>query len=352
MERDGYEIEPGQDWEVDLFRPEDAEGVVRLFLSVYGEGYPIRTYIDPALLKKENKAGRTISSVARTPRGDIVGHNALFSSAPYQRIYESGAGLVHAGYRGGNGIFTQMAAHGLEMAAKTFGVEAVYGESVCNHLFSQKMVHGLGCITFAVEVDLMPASAYSKEKSATDRVASLLDLKTIKFRPHRVYLPQVYENSLRFIYDGLNDRRDLSRSQETFPAGSQTLLNTRYFDFAQVSRIAVWNTGKDFASVFGEKESQVMRQGARVIQVWLKLSEPWVDKATEILRDKGYFLGGVLPRWFDSDGMLMQKIIGTPHWEDMKILTDRARRIVTIAREDWAEITGGVHGLGYGTMAG
>ena len=78
-----YRIEPGQLWEVDLFRPEDAKGVTQLFLSVYGKGYPIRTYIDPKALMEENAAGRIISSVARTPRGDIVGHNALFQSAPF-----------------------------------------------------------------------------------------------------------------------------------------------------------------------------------------------------------------------------------------------------------------------------
>jgi len=340
LEKDEYEIEPGQTWEVDLFQPEDAEGVARLFLSVYGKEYPVRTYIDPTLLKRENKARRTISSVARTLRGDIVGHNALFNSAPYQRIYESGAGLVHARYRGGKGIFTRMVAHGQEIGAKTFGVEAIYGESVCNHLFSQKLCQGLGWTTFAVEVDLMPASAYSKENSAQGRVTSVLDYKTIKPRPHRAYMPHVYQESLRFIYEGLEDKRDLCASEESFPRGSRTDTDTQYFGFAQVARITIWNTGKDFASVFGEKESQVVSQGAKVIQVWLKLSEPWVGKATELLRDKGYFLGGVLPRWFDSDGMLMQKIIGKPHWEDLKILTDRARRIVAIAKKDWTEITG------------
>jgi hypothetical protein len=340
LERDGYEIEPGQTWEVDFFRPEDSEGVARLFLSVYGEGYPIRTYIDPELLKKENKTGRTISTVARTPRGDIVGHNALFNSAPYERIYESGAGLVHAKYRGGKGVFTQMNLHGIEIAAKTFGVEAVYGESVCNHLFTQKMTHGLGCVTFAVEVDLMPASAYSKEKSALGRVASLLDFKIIRTRPHRIYLPQAYGEPLRFIYEVLENQRDLYVSEESFPVTSRTDTNIQYFDFAQVARITIWNTGRDFASVLGENEAQLLSQGAKVIQVWLKLSEPWVDRATEILREKGYFLGGVLPRWFDSDGMLMQKIIGKPHWDGIKILTDRARRILAIAREDWAETTG------------
>ena len=91
------------------------------------------------------------------------------------------------------------------------------------------MVHGLGCVTFAVEVDLMRASAYSKEKSATGRVASLLDNKTIKTRPHRVYLPRVYEESLRFIYQSLDDQRDLHRSEESFHRSSRTDTNTQIF---------------------------------------------------------------------------------------------------------------------------
>ena len=71
---------------MDLFRPEDAEGIANLFLSVYGEGYPVKTYLDPEKLREENAAGRVISSVARTEKGDIVGHNALYNSAPYRGV--------------------------------------------------------------------------------------------------------------------------------------------------------------------------------------------------------------------------------------------------------------------------
>jgi hypothetical protein len=52
-----------------------------------------------------------------------------------------------------------------------------------------------------------------------------------------------------------------------------------------------------------------------VIQVWLKFSSPWNGKVVDILRRKGYFLGGSLPRWFDEDGLLMQKVnhsVGAP----------------------------------------
>jgi hypothetical protein len=118
-----YTIDLGQEWEVDLFRPGDADGVVKLLLSVYDKGYPIKTYIDPELLIRENATGRTISSVARTPRGDIVGHLALFCSTLYEGIPEGGAGVVHMNNRGGQGILTKLAVHSIQEGAKRFGVE-------------------------------------------------------------------------------------------------------------------------------------------------------------------------------------------------------------------------------------
>jgi len=54
-----------------------------------------------------------------------------------------------------------------------------------------------------------------------------------------------------------------------------------------------------------ELENQALGQKVVVIQAWLKLSCPWSGSAVDILRNKGYFLGGVLPRWFDEDGLLM-----------------------------------------------
>jgi len=41
------DIEPGQTYEFDLFRPEDAEGVSQLFRTVYGDGYPIKIGSSP-----------------------------------------------------------------------------------------------------------------------------------------------------------------------------------------------------------------------------------------------------------------------------------------------------------------
>ncbi|MEW6669650.1 MAG: hypothetical protein AB1512_30950 [Thermodesulfobacteriota bacterium] len=328
-------MEAGLQWQVELFRPEYAEPVTRLFLSVYGRGYPIPTYIDPDALTRENGRGSIISCVARTPRGDVVGFEALYNSAPFSGIYETGAGVVHSFYRGGKGIFTEMTAFLQEVGQREFGVEGVYGESVCNHVFTQKMCHSLGWVTHAVEVDLMPASAYVKEASASGRVASLLDFKTLRKKRHRAYIPGVYVNQLRFMYAGLDDERDLSLSESRFPPDSRTHVEARHFDFAQVMRLAVRKAGADFASSFDREERQARDKGVTVIQAWLNLSEPWVGAAVDVLRGKGYFLGGLLPRWFDADGLLLTRVFHRPHWEGMQVQFERAGKIVQMAREDW-----------------
>lgn len=330
-----HDIEPGQEWEIYRFEPEDAEGVARLFRSVYGEGYPVRTYVEPQLLIEENAANRTISSLVKTKRGDIVGHNALYNSAPHPGTYESGAGVVHAAYRGGKGIFTQMVSHGLDLAATMPSVEAVFGEPVCNHPFSQKLTIRMGFVSRALEVDLMPAAAYEKEASATGRVAAFLDFKTFRPKLHTVFLPGVYEETFRFLYENLDDERKFCLSEAPIPAGTVSDIRSRVFDFAAVARVAIHSIGADFSTSMDALEQTLREKAVLVIQLWLKLDCPWVAAAIEILRNRGYFLGGALPRWFGTDGMLMQKIQRRPDWEGIGTYTDRTARILEKIRADW-----------------
>jgi hypothetical protein len=329
-------IEPGQEWTVDLMRPEDAPGVAALFRSVYGDAYPIRAYLEPDLLTAENQAGTIISSVARTPRGDIVGHNALFNSAPYSGTFESGAGLVHRDYRGGHGIFTRMVAHGLE-AGRDKGVEQAFGEPVCNHPISQKLGHTMGFTVRAVEIGLMPATAYSKEASAVGRVTTLLHFSTLKPGPCDVHVPGAYQDLFPLFYADMDDRRRFLPSGAPLPAETPTRLTTRTFPFAQVARVAVPEPGHDFEAVITDREARLLAQGIRVIQVWISTGVPWAGSAVDILRARGYFFGGVLPRWFDCDGLLMERILDEPDWEAMVLYHQRSRDLTALIRADWEQ---------------
>lgn len=333
-------VEPGQTWQADLFRPEDAREVARLFHTVYGAGYPVRTFVEPARLIAENAAGKTISTVARTSRGDIVGHLALFRSAPYDRIYESGAGLVLPAYRGAammKALFDRQV-----LDADRFGVEMIYGETVCNHVYMQKLCISEGWITCGVEIDLMPAEAYVAEQSASGRVSSLLDFRFDKPRPHKVHLPGCYAEMLQYIYEGVQEERELTVSspEVDLPAGIPTRIESEVFDFAQVVRLAVHEAGRDLASALGAAEKAAAEQGVEIFQVWGKLSWPWAGRVMEQLRSRGYFTGGVLPRWFNDDGFLMQKTLRRPNWEGIQLQSERARRILDFIRADWERTQG------------
>jgi hypothetical protein len=338
-EIDALKIVPGQEITVDLLRPEDAPGVAALFHVVYGEEYPVKTYYQPSELIEANRKGDVISCVVRTSGGDIVGHNAMYRIAPCPKVYEGGASLVLPAYRNTAKLFERMVVLGIK-AVPRFGGEGVYGEHVCNHLFTQKAAVSLGNVTMGLEVGLMPAAAYDKEKSAQGRVSSFHGFQTLKPHPHAVHLPQVYDDSLRFIYEGLVDERSLDISTQSPPTGSRSRLTAEIYDYAQVMRITAWELGEDLAEALARPEAEAVARGVEVYQVWLPLAAPWVGWAVDELRGWGWFLGGVLPRWFDEDGLLMQRLAHTPDWDGMQILTERSQEIVRLVRRDWEAVGG------------
>jgi len=69
--------------------------------------------------------------------------------------------------------------------------------------------------------------------------------------------------------------------------------------------------------------------------VWLNLGSSWVGAAVNVLGDRGYFLGGLLPRWFGEDGLLMQKIMIDPDFESVQLYSDRAKQIFAMVKADW-----------------
>ena len=333
------EIEPGLEWEVDFMRPEEAPQVVDLFKLVYGEGYPIQLFLDPDELAKQNREENYISSVARTSKGDIVGHNAIYRVAPYPGVFESGAGLVHPAYRGGKGIFTQMAVHGYRHEKHRDKVEVALGEPVCNLPYAQKATKAMDMVCTAVEVDLMPAAAYSQEKSAAGRVTTLMTFDALKPRPHKVYLPPRHREAMLFCYSDLGDEREFAQGSASLPA-SGSRLSAQYFSFAQVARwCPCWPAPRIWARVIAAEEESLRTQGALMIEMWLPLSWPWSGRGGGNPGRAGLFLwralapaGSIMTPW------LFLKTVDAPGWDHISIAFERNQKIVDMAKADWQRV--------------
>jgi hypothetical protein len=325
-----------QQIEIDYFRPEDAESIAALFRAVYGDGYPVRIFYDPQALTEANEAGDYYSIVARNSAGVVVGVQHLFRSAPYEFLYEIGAGLVMKEYRN-VGLNKRMIAFAFrEWVPSQNNIEEVWGESVCNHTYMHRAQIFFEYVETAMEIALMPSEAYEAERSATGRVATLVAFRCYKPKPHTVFLPKVYEQELALIYSRVDDQRVLSVAASGLSREIPSELRIDVFEFARVARIAVHHAAADFESRLNELEAEALRKGVVVNQIWLNLGEPWIAAAVDILRDKGYFFGGVFPRWFDQDGLFMQKLLCPPYFEEIKLVSDSSHELLEMIKRDWS----------------
>ena len=322
---------------IHLFRPRDAPGIGRLFHAVYGDKYPFKRFYDPEDLARALETGDNYSLVARKEDGEIIGHMGFFRSAPFPGLYEAGAGLVLPAFRK-ESVSLSLLHCTYEILAPALGIDEAWGEAVCNHLHMQRVVARHQFVETGLEIDLMPEEAFAREKSASGRVTSLVGFRCYLPCPHEVYLPPVYEEVLRTVYSRTADLRTLRVSEAGPPAGSSSSVSFEVFEFAQVVRISVAAMGEDFEAAIKRLEASISQGNAKVIQVRLNLACQWVASAVEILRGRGYFFGALLPRWFGSDGLLMQKTTGRPGWENIRLFSEDADYLLQIIKKDWKEV--------------
>lgn len=322
------------DYKIDLFKPGDAAGVARLFREEYGDGYPVKIVYNPEQLVAAFENNEYIPVVARTPDNRIVGFSSLYRSAPHKGVYETGLFLVSPDFRN-TPIFGMFCKYAVKTAPTIPGLDVLFIENVCNHTLSQRAGILFKHIEMAIEIDLMPAEAYASNNAVLGRVSTVNMFRTFVHRPYDVYVPEIYEEPVRYIYDGFDDSRALIASKAGIPSSGPTEITTQVFDFAQLARTTVNEIGMDFDTVFDAEQKRIADKDCSVIQVWLKLSWPWIGAVVNILRDRGFFLGGILPRWFGNDGFLMQKVLQRPNWEGINLYTDRAKQILCFIKDDW-----------------
>lgn len=325
-------------WVIDIFKSKDAEGVVELYRKIYGEHYPVKAVYDPQELIRQS-CGDAYRLVARKVDGEVVGHIALYrSSPPNSNLYEQGQLMVSHDYR-----HTDMASRLIEVSTQEmpvhYGLEQIWGEAVCNHLVTQQMTSWEGFYATALEVDLMPnesyAKAFSRSLENTGRVSALAVFRTFKTKAQTIYLPEVYEQSLQNIYSCYDFGHRFVLSRQGLPNGIASRGKMDVFSGAGVARITLFEVGQDFLAYIEKMERQAAAEGTVVSQIYLPLSLPCVGAVVDGLRNNGYFLGGPMPRWFDEDGLLMQKIFTKPNFEEIHLYTKQAKEVLKIIKEDW-----------------
>jgi hypothetical protein len=336
LKADYIDITLGQDVSVRGFLPEDAPGIGRLFLQTYGESYPVDDPYVPELLIEANRQRTTVTAVAVTPDGSVVGQGAVFnSSAPNRRMYEYGQIVVDKAYRKKSArrhsAITQLNQYiGETIIGRTECIAAVYAEAVCHHIVSQKMGQSIRMIECGLELGLMPEVAYQGE-NVKGRASNILILRINDGGSGPLYIPECWRSAFALLMQPFAPDRRVSVVDAEMPwDAEETAFEVSHFAFAGVMRVNVARIGRDFASVVARAVSEAQEQAYAVIQVFMNLGQTSVGPAAEILKRAGFFPAAALPLWFGDtapgpDALLAQRFLAPVELEAMRFRTDRGR---------------------------
>jgi len=312
IKADQRPIAPDQKYQVDRFQPGDAWGVARLFYEIYGEDYPVEDSYIPERIIQANAEGRVRTVVTRTAAGEVIGQTALYrSSPPNPNMYEYGQMLLVHAYRNSliAGRMNQFV--GKHLVGRD-GVDAAFGEAVCNHLATQKMSKGMNFFPCAMELGLMPEEAYERE-GAVGRVSCLVFVRVDVDPPQPLFIPECWRELAEAGLKAFTLARQAAVSGQELPPDGATDMQVQHFDFAGVARCHVAGVGADFPARLRAELDAAAQRGDAVVQFYLGLNSPWSGGAARALRQAGCFCGGVAPCWFPAgqggDALLVQRFL-------------------------------------------
>lgn len=333
-----------QSWVIDMFKPEDAEGVVGIYRAIYGEYFPLREVYFADWHAEQAQNNDSYRVVARLADGRLIGTVALFRSVPTNReLYEGGGLMVLADYRTQN-VAVQLIQYVYHRLPDMYNIGQVWGEAVCNHLVSQQFAIKSGHIACALEVEMMPEDAYQKLSerglNTDSRVSALVVFRAFNLDRRVVYLPLAYEDTLKKLYEPFNFGHEFLKPGSNLEAGSNTRADINTMPGAGITRITVSQIGADFASWLDKTHHELRNSGSKVYQIIIPLDTPLVDQAVESLRQEGYWLGGLLPRWFGHDGFLMQKTLQEPDFSKILVYSKPGKEVLAMVKADYEKKLG------------
>ena len=319
----------------------NASHVGAVFRSVYGDDFPLKYVYQPESLWKEIKEGRLASALAFDMTGRAAGYIAMYKNAPNPRLWEAGNMVVDPVYKLTNVSSLLRNYYFDPNFCKKGDNDGIFGEAVCCHYFTQVSGIKSGMSDYALELDQLAGDSFkdsNHNKAETERVSCVLSFLEFNHPTETMYLPQVYADILQRLSQPLRSRC-FHLGTAPLPDTGVTVWEEKYYPSAQTWKIAVCEIGADWSAVVDEILSEAACRQVISLQMTVNTAYPQVGVAVHQLRERGFFLGGLVPRWFGTDGILMQKVLGNePDYDGAKLYSRTAKDLLAFIRADREEV--------------
>jgi len=314
----------------------EAPLVGEVFRSVYGEAYIDPSVYQPeALLRKIDK-GTLFAVLALDPGGRPAGYTALGAEAPNPFLWEEKGLVVVPEFRGTD-VGSLLVSFWGETHAWPLPVAGVFASPVCHHYFAQIFCAKAGWIPSTIQLDLFDATIFRDRPESLSRVSCIQFFSSLPPASNPSYWPHEYSKFLVGIARARNE--PVGRlSTEPLLDPRPTFLQSNALLSSRNLRINVFHIGNDWPEVVQKILSEAEAQQLISIQILLDTSSPCIGEAVRILRSHGFFLGGLAPRWFGNDGLLMQKVISDTRYDLIKLYSTSAMELLDFIRADRAAV--------------
>lgn len=292
------------DYTVRRLRPEDAAGVAECFKQIYGDSYIHPEIYHPDQLVRLNETGALISVIAVAVSGQIVGHYAL-ERPDLGSIAEGGEAIVLPEHRHHH-VMEDMHAL-LETEAAALGLAGIFGQSVTNHVFTQKLHERFGLTPCAIGLGASPQSFHNMPEALPQRMSLLLGFKyLIPCEARTVFVPDGHRSICGDIYKRLGVPVTLG---EPRPASGAGRFDTTVLEHKQSAFIRVDVVGADTVDEVIQAQALLTGRGMAVVFLDLPLAAPGMPAVAAALERAGFFFSGIAPHFLPSgDALRLQRL--------------------------------------------
>ena len=315
-----------------LVGPVEAPLVGEVFRSVYGESYIDPSVYQPEALLRKIQQGKLFAVLSLDPEGRPAGYVALGAEAPNPFLWEE-KGLVVVPEYNKTDLGSSLVSFFGNPSAWPASATGIYGSPVCHHYFAQIFCAKSGWIASTIQLDLFDAAIFRERPEGLSRVSCVQFFTPMPPAPAPSYWPREYSEFLATITRSRNEPAG-RLSEELLPDESLTSLQTNELESSRNLRVNVFHIGKDWPEVVQNILVEARTRQLISVQVFLDTSCSCIGEAVRILRSHGFFLGGLAPRWFGNDGLLMQKVNADTRYDLFKLYSAPARKLFDFIRAD------------------